>query len=91
MKLADLLRPKVVALFDLVMFAESRGSTKRGRNQLRIAAGVAMIAATGFSITRLIDPPNPSFGFWFWFFIATTMVSIRLAGWLFLTIEGGEE
>ncbi len=91
MKLGDRLSSVAKAVVAAVTFGEARASTKRGRNQLRIAAGLAMIAAAGFCLAKLIDPPTPAFGFWFWLFIATTMTSIRLAGWLFLTIEGGEE
>ncbi|MCF8505059.1 MAG: hypothetical protein K9G59_09105 [Caulobacter sp.] len=75
----------------MLSFREARTSTKRGRNQLRIAAGVAAIAATGFSIARLIDPPVGAFNIWFCFYAGGTLIMFRTAAWLFLTLEGGRE
>ena len=91
MKLGDGLSSVAKAVVAAVTFREARASTKRGRNQLRIAAGVAMTAAAGFCLTKLIDPAAPALDLWIGVYVTGTMVTIRVAGWLFLTIEGGEE
>jgi len=78
-------------LISVLSFSEARASTKRGRNQLRIAAGVSAIAATGFSITKLIDPPATAFDIWFCFYAGGMLIMFRTAAWLFLTLEGGRE
>jgi len=75
----------------VLLFREAGRSTKRGRNQLRIATGLAAVAAAGYSIAKLIDPPLGSLDFWFWFYFASTVLAVRSAAWLFLTVEGGEE
>lgn len=73
------------------LFAESRTSTRRGRNQLRIATGVGMLAGAGFCLTKLIDPPVTTFDLWSWFYVGSILITARTAVWLFLTIEGGDE
>ena len=91
MKLGDRFSYVATKVAGAVAFREARTSTKRGRNQLRIAAGVAMTAAAGFCLTKLIDPAAPALDLWIGVYVTGTMVTIRVAGWLFLTIEGGEE
>lgn len=78
-------------LIDVLTFRETRASTKRGRNQMRIAFGLGAIAAAGFFTSRLIDPTLPAFGYLWWLCVLGAILSGRTAIWLFLTIEGGRE
>lgn len=91
MEPVDRLRPIGLAVIAAVRFAESRQSARRGRNQLRIATGVGMLAGAGFCLTKLIDPPVTTFDFWSWFYVGSILITARTAVWLFLTIEGGDE
>lgn len=78
-------------LVTTLLFREVGVSTKRGRNQLRIAAGLAAIAGAGFSVVKLIDPPVQVFDFWMVFYAAAAAIMLRASVWLLLTVEGGEE
>ena len=86
------LRRRIAALLiELATFREVRQSNREGRNQLRVAVGLGLIAATGFSVSRLIDPATQTLGYWWWTNLFCAMLSIRATIWLFLTIEGGGE
>jgi len=78
-------------LVEFVTLSEVSGSSRRGRNQLRIAVGLGTLAASGFFFARLVEASPWNFGFQFWTFAAGAIIMLRMAIWLFLKVEGGRE
>ena len=78
-------------IVELVSLSEIAASSRRGRNQLRIAFGLGTVAAAGFCLAKLFDSAGWTFGIRFWTLAAIAIMMIRLAIWLFLKIEGGRE
>ena len=78
-------------LLEFVTLSEVSASSRRGRNQLRIAVGLGTLAASGFCFARLVEASPWNFGFQFWTFAAGAIIMLRMAIWLFLKVEGGRE
>ncbi len=78
-------------LVEFVTLSEVSASSRRGRNQLRIAVGLGTLAASGFCFARLVEAPPWTFGSQFWTFAAGAIIMLWMAIWLFLKVEGGQE